>query len=331
MKAIKLIVFWMLFVLPLAAQTACPRLIEFSGEQADPADLKLPDISGRVLIYYWSELEPEEGKFHFSDMDREILLWTDAGKSVVLRFSAAGWKKWKEPWSQQGTPEWAFRKYHIRKVTEVDGAVLPVYWDEGFFRGLENFLKAVSAHLDENHLVSKVAFIEIAAGDGGETKPDTEQNKTPEERAARLALWQKAGYTNATWYKTIAAIIDAYQRAFPTIPLALMPDSSFLGGDCELPGGECREKQVLGLANQKGLILQDNGFDRTHVYPTEWHNGRPLVCEQRQSATQMNYSLRDDLEQSVKAGCASLLVFRQDLKRPDFQQQIMDFYKHCGQ
>src|SRR5579884_902963 len=50
----------------------------------------------------------------------------------------------------------------------------------------------------------------------------------------------------------------------------------------------------------------------------------------RQSATQMNYPLRDDLEQSVKAGCASLLVFRQDLERTDFQQQVMDFYKHCG-
>jgi hypothetical protein len=330
MKAIMLMAVLMLCVFPASAQTACPRLIEFSGEQADPADLDLPDVSGRVLIYYWSELEPKEGKFDFSNMDREILLWTNAGKSVVLRFSAAGWKKWKRPWSQQGTPDWAFRKYRIAKVTEVDGAILPVYWDKGFLKGLEAFLHVVSMHLAEKHLLGKVAFVEIAVGDGGETKPDTEQNKTPEQRAARLSLWQKAGYTNALWYQTIAAIIDIYQRAFPSIPLALMPDASFLGGECTLPGGECRENQIIALANQKGVILQDNGFDRTHIYPSEWHNGHPLVCEQRQSATQMNYPLRDDLEQSVKAGCASLLVFRQDLERADFQQQVVDFYKHCG-
>jgi hypothetical protein len=264
-------------------------------------------------------------------MDREIMLWANAGKSVVLRFSASGWKKWKEPWSQQGTPEWAFRNYRIRKVMEIDGAVLPVYWDEGFLKGLEGFLQEVSKHLQENHLDQKVAFIEIAVGDGGETKPDTEQNKTPEQRAARLSLWQQVGYTNAIWYRTVGSVIEVYKQAFPSIPLALMPDGSFLGGECTLPNGECREKQIVALANQKGLILQDNGFDRTHIYPAEWHNGHPLVCEQRESATKMNYPLHDDLVQSVKAGCASLLVFRQDLKRPDFQQQIIDFYKHCGE
>jgi len=306
----------------------CPRLIEFSGEQAEPADLKFPDVSGRVLIYYWSELEPKDGRFDFSAMDREISTWTNAGKAVVLRFSAAGWTKWKEPWSQQGTPEWAYKKYRISRVIEVDRAILPVYWDEGYQAGLREFLRAVSEHIQTSSYRGKVAFIELAAGDGGETKPDTEQNKTPEQRAVRLALWQKAGYTNVLWYQAIRGTIASYKAAFPSIPLALMPDSSFLGGECTLPDGECREKTILALAKDEGLALQDNGFDRTHLYPAEWHGG-PLACEQRQSATQMGYPLEDDLEQSVKADCAWLLVFRQDLQRPEFQQQVDHFYQQC--
>lgn len=310
---------------------ACPKLIEFSGEQADPSDLKIPDISGRVLIYYWSELEPKEGKFDFVNMDKEIAVWTGANKSVVLRFSVAGWTHWKAPWSVRGTPEWAYHKYHIGSVTEVDGAILPVYWNPGFLTGLDRFLHAVSAHIQASEYRDKVAFIELAVGDGGETKPDTEQNKTPEQRAARLALWQQVGYTNAIWYQTIAKTIDIYKRAFPSIPLALMPDGTFLGGDCTLPNHqECREQAVIALANQAGILLQDNGFDRTHLYPAEWHNGRPLICEQRQSATKMDYPLKDDLDQSVKAGCDWFLAFRQDLKRSDFQQQVTEFYKHCA-
>ncbi|HEX9202153.1 MAG TPA: beta-galactosidase [Acidobacteriaceae bacterium] len=307
---------------------SCPRLIEFSGEQADPADLKFPNVSGRVLIYYWSELEPKEGKFDFSAMDREVATWTSAGKAVVLRLSAAGWTKWKEPWSQQGTPEWAYKKYRISRVVEVDGAILPVYWDEGFQAGLREFLRAVAGHIRTSSYRDKVAFVEIAAGDGGETKPDTEQNKTPEQRAARLALWQEAGYTNALWYQAIRGIVASYKAAFPSTPVALMPDASFLGGECTLSGGECNERVILALAKQEGLALQDNGFDRTHLYPAEWHGG-PLACEQRQSATQMGYPLEDDLEQSVKADCAWLLVFRQDLQRPDFQRQVENFYQRC--
>lgn len=308
---------------------SCPRLIEFSGVQADPADAKLPDVSGRVLIYYWSQLEPKDGKFNFREMDREVTTWTGAGKDVVLRLSTAGWTKWEEPWSQSGTPKWAYKKYHIGSVTEIDGAILPVYWSPGYLQGLSGFLQGVAAHIQASPWRDKVAYIEIAVGDGGETKPDTEQNKTPEQRAARLALWRKVGYTNAIWYEAISRIIAIYREAFPSTRFALMPDSSFLGGDCGPPVPECREKAILGLANENGLILQDNGFDRKHLYPAEWHNGRPLACEQLRSATRQGYALQDDLEQSVKAGCSWMLVFRQDLRRPDFQQQVRDFYGNC--
>lgn len=321
-----------LLVLPGHAQQRanCALLIEFSGQQADPADVKLPGVSGRVLIYYWSELEPREGRFDFSTMDREIGLWTGAGKSVVLRFSTAGWRKWEEPWSERGTPAWAYKKYHIGSVTEIDGAVLPVYWSPGFAIGLSQFLQAVAAHIRASPWRDKVTLIEVAVGDGGETKPDTEQNKTPEQRAVRLALWQKVGYTNAIWYETVARIIDVYKNAFPAMPLALMPDGSFLSGDCTLKDTPCREQSIVALGNKAGLVLQDNGFDRTHVYPPEWHNGQPLVCEQLTSATKQGYALRDDLEQSVKAGCGWLMVFRGDLRRSGFQKQVNAFYGQCA-
>jgi hypothetical protein len=322
------------FVAPMQGQSgasgACPRLIEFSGQQSDPADTRLPYVSGRVLIYYWSELEPKDGKFDFSGMDREVAAWTAAGKTVVLRFSTAGWTKWKQPWSQSGTPRWAFKKYRIGSVTEADGAVLPVYWSAGYFTGLGEFLRSVSAHIQASPYRNRVAFIEIAVGDGGETKPDTEQNKTPAQRAARLALWQRAGYTNAVWYATIARIIDVYRSAFPATPLALMPDASFLGGDCSLPGTPCRESSIVALGSKAGLILQDNGFDRTKLYPAEWRNSQPLACEQLRPATQQGYPLADDLNQSVQAGCGWLLVFRQDLERSDFQKQVNDFYSRCA-
>lgn len=307
----------------------CPRLIEFSGDQSNPADARLPDVSGRVLIYYWSELEPSANKFDFSAMDREIEAWTAEGKYVVLRFSTAGWRRWKQPWSQEGTPRWALRKYRIGTVKEIDGAVLPVYWSDGYFTGLSRFLAAVSAHIQTSSYRDKVAFIEIAVGDGGETKPDTEQNKTPAQREARLALWQRAGYTNALWYATVAHIIAIYRQVLPATPLALMPDASYLGGPCALPNAECRESSIVALGNKAGLILQDNGFDRKHIYPAEWHNGRPLACEQLRSATRQGYALEDDLNQSIPAGCGWLLVFRQDLVRSDFQKQITDFYKSC--
>ena len=169
-------------------QGTCPRLVEFSGDQAEPSDAGQPHVSGRVLIYYLSELESKTNHFDFAQMDREIRPWVDAGKFVILPFSTAGWRRWKEPWSQQGAPAWAMKKYAIGSVTEIDGAVLPVYWSSGYLVGLGRFLHVVVAHLQASPYHDRIAFIEVGVGDGGETKPDTEQNKTTKQCAARLAL-----------------------------------------------------------------------------------------------------------------------------------------------
>lgn len=56
--------------------------------------------------------------------------------------------------------------------------------------------------------------------------------------------------------------------------------------------------------------------------------GRPLACGQLRSVTKQGYPLEEVLEQSVKAGCGWLLVFRQDLQRPDFRKQVSNFYSH---
>lgn len=307
----------------------CPRLIEFSGDQGDPTDVQLPHVSGRVLIYYWSELEPKENRFDFATMDREIGAWTGSGKTVVLRFSTAGWRKWKQPRSQQSTPRWA-----IRNITSARSrrSIAQYFRFTGALE-ISPELAISFALFRRTFRRARIAIgwhsLKFAVGDGGETKPDTEQNKTPQQCAARLAFWQKAGHTNALWYAAVARVIEIYKNAFPATPLALMPDATFLGGDCTLPKIRCRECSMVELASKAEVILQDNGFDRTKHYAKEWHEGRPLTCEQLRSATKQGYVLEYDLNHSVKARCGWRLVFRQDLERSDFQKQVSKFYRRC--
>jgi hypothetical protein len=317
------------FVFAASASPACPKIMEFSGEQR-ANDAKDPALDGRVLLFYWSQLEPQQEVFDFSALDAQAKVWSTAGKSIAIRVSTAGWKKWMPPYSQSGTPAWVYQKYHLRSVTEIDGAVIPVYWDPGYVEAFGAFLHQLDTHLLGAPYRSSITFIEIGIGDGGETKPDTEQNKDKDQQAARLALWLSVGYTGSTWFTTIENITKTYQKQLGNFPLALMPDGTFLGGTCGLADGvKCNEAIIVALANSEGLLLQDNGFLRDRTYSPEWLKKRPLIAEQRNAAQANGYPLKDDLNRARSLGVDWLLLFQKDLDVPEFKQQLVDFRAGC--
>ncbi|MFJ9905247.1 LysM peptidoglycan-binding domain-containing protein [Streptomyces sp. NPDC101152] len=281
--------------------TSNPRTFQgifaFSGPNS--ADLATdPDIAGRSLVYYWSQLEPRPGVYRWDLIDRDLRPWAAAGKKVVLRVSAAGWAKWDPAaGSGHGTPAWVYAQ-GVTSVTERDGAVLPQYWNPAFQRNLAVFLKALADRYDGNpHL----AAVDISVGVGGETKPDSEKNPD------LLALWQSIGYTDPAWWACVQQTITAYTTAFHRTPLALMPDKTFLGNT---PGYD--EHRLLAYAVAKGLWLQDNGVLPGRTLPAPW--GRtPVLAEMRGSTAQTGDSLAADLQAALAEHPVYILAFTSDL------------------
>lgn len=78
-----------------------------------PADelggIKNQNLYGGEMIAFWHEVEPEDGKYDWSRIDRDIETWHRAGKKLDIRLSTTHD-------SPNRTPAWVFQNYQVRRV-----------------------------------------------------------------------------------------------------------------------------------------------------------------------------------------------------------------------
>jgi hypothetical protein len=268
-------------------------------------------LAGTYLGFYWSELEPTRGQYNWKAIDDAMQPWVDHGKNIILRVSTSGWTQWQPPFSQKGTPQWVY-DLGVPFVTEADNAVKPQYWNIHFLSAFDEFVHALASHYDGNtHIIA----IEMGVGDGGETKPDTYKNPQV------LQLWQNIGYTDVVWWNTIQKVVGIYQRAFKHLPLALMPNKSFLAGT----SGYNEPKVVnWAVSQQPPLWLQNNGIIAGQKPDPAWLK-TTIIAEQRQRTSQSGDTLAEDLQLMLSWGASYALCFESDLANPKNQATLQHY------
>jgi hypothetical protein len=260
-----------------------------------------PVVAGTYLGYYWAQLEPQNGQYNWNLIDNDMKPWVNNGKHVILRVSVAGWTNWQPPASGQGTPQWVYN-LGVASVTEADGAIKPQYWNPVFLQNLSNFVQAFANRYDSN---TNVSAVEIGVGDGGETKPDTYFKSNPKI----LQAWEGIGYTDQVWWSTVQRIIDIYRTAFHQMPLAVMPDATFIGNT---PG--YNEQLVLNYAVAHNLWLQDNGLVANRTLPAQWKRV-PVVAEQRNATDLSGDTMQQDVQAALQNNAVILMVFASDIAK----------------
>ncbi len=260
-----------------------------------------PYLAGNYLGYYWSQLEPQQGQYNWSVIDRDMAPWTSHGKKIILRVSTAGYSHWYPPFSGHGTPQWVY-DLGVSSVTETDGSVLPQFWNPIFLQNLHDFIQALAQRYDGN---ADIAFIEIGLGIGGESKVDS-HNGNPN----MLKLWQSIGYTNALWWGAVQSIITSYSSNFIRTPLALMPDKVFIE-----KSKAYTPWMLLNYAVQHGLWLQDNGLWSGRKLSSQFM-AVPHPEEQSQAASLSGDTLQSDIQRALDLGANYILIFSSDLNNP---------------
>ena len=276
-------------------------IIEFAGH--DEKNASNPCIAGVNKTFYWSQLEPEKGKFRWDIIDASLQKWSRAHKKLIFRVSTSGFTNWERPYSGRGTPQWVLAE-GVPTVTETDGSVYPQYWNETYLAELRQFLLELGKRYDGN---PSMPYLQMAVGSGGETLADTHDSSD------RLALWKPIGYSDVLWWKTVQRIVGFYREAFPHTPLAIMIDSTFMDRTRGL-----HYANVVQWAVEQHLILQDNGLLAKRRLKEPWP-GVPHVVEQRWNTKQSGDSLREDIRAGLEQNAMYILIFRSDLDRPENQ------------
>lgn len=74
-----------------------------------PADLNDPVIAGAEAVFWWGDLEPREGAYEWSRVDRELQRWQGAGKQLDIRLGTAHI-------GPNHSPAWLYDQYHVRRI-----------------------------------------------------------------------------------------------------------------------------------------------------------------------------------------------------------------------
>ncbi|GAC1366924.1 MAG: hypothetical protein PVS3B1_30980 [Ktedonobacteraceae bacterium] len=274
-------------------------------------------LQGTNLIYYWSLLEPQQGQYNWNAIDKDMKPWADNHKRVILRVSASGWSQWDPALgSGHATPQWVYDS-GVQSMKEVDGSVHPQYWSPRFLSAYEEFIRALAQHYDNN---PNVAAIQMGIGDGGETKVDTRR-----DGGQLLQQWQSIGYSDPIWWDTMQKIIGMYTSNFHHVPLALLPDSSFIGKTRGYG-----ERMVIDYAISHKLWLQDDGLVTNRKLDPTWMNV-PHIEEQRQETRKSGDTLQDDLQAALNVKATYILVFASDINKPGSTDVLQNAAKQLSQ
>lgn len=258
------------------------------GARLAPDDT-VEDFPGVTTVYMaipWSFLEPAEGEYDWSLIDRATEKWTAAGKQIALRFPCC------EPFYAYATPKWVqdagarFDRFETTERTRnwirqsLDREIpthcwAPDYSDPIFLEKHGNFLRAAAVRFDGN---PDVAFIDVGSfGTWGEghTSFSGGRHYDAAAKIKHLDLYA-AHFTNTVLVAGDDLLKIQHRDSKPLIDRAVELDMA-LRDDSVLVGNRARVAESEGMAARfwprKPVILESAHYGMAVAWWDSWGDG----------------------------------------------------------
>lgn len=220
----------------------------------------IAELSGVVVMPFWSSLNPDEGVFDFSLVAAALEYWQRSGRTVVLGAVTAGYPVRAVSGALIGAvPDWVVRRSATcRQAIRVIGSVVPMgsaatapvefplYWDPAF-QAAEAALVAALARFDGHPALGRVR---VCTGIMGEDNPTFD--------GLRDAM---PGFSPLAWIAYSRRVLALYRRAFTRTGLEFDVDRM---GFIRALGSETERRAADGFMREldrDGVFLAMNGLD----------------------------------------------------------------------
>lgn len=308
------------------------------GFAENTAAVAHPHVAGVWAQFYWSEIEPEPGRYDWNLVEARMRPWLTVGKKAALRVYWIGSGNWPDPAAKHSTPAWVWREgakfaYHEPSKTEI-----PLPWDPIYRKFARRFLEAAARKFDHD---PNVLFFDVTPG--AETNPYRflALNRTDpmfKDRYADVAASDGRKYSDALWLETVRDHVDFVAQTFTDLPALVTLNVGSLQRDD-------RRDHAVEIGNfcvDRGLYVGQNGLSGTS-YKTEnprrsafleWSKSTKVFFETLGDAgttppfgKQPLGSLREIIDAALRAGASYLLPYPRDVLRgtpgqPDFQSEF---------
>lgn len=322
----------------------------FVGKLFDDRTYANPSIAGLTFRTSWADLEPTQGNFVWSKLDKVFDSAGKNGKWVELVLIAGF-----------GAPAWALQGAQAETFNSVvygtgtgPQLLLPLPWDQTYLNRWFTFLKAISARYQ-----NRPSFIKIAAD--GPTSITGEM--TLPDKPSDLCTWVRVGYAGDRMIGAWKQVFDNYARIFPRqyFSLALFPPLPIVSTtrcvNGTPTGTDRKESQrvtaaIIGLGADsytRQFVLQENGmtaakdntsisgaYDIVKSYSGKIVIGYQLVTSAMLHPTDMGdpdgaTALQKSLQRGLDAHAQFLEVYEPDVLAPAAQEVLGTFARELAQ
>ena len=287
----------------------------FADNQAVIAN---PHIYGALFQVIWSEVEKENGKCDWSQVDQWLQPWFKAGKKAAIRIMWSTSGNWPKPYYKTPTPRWVWAEGAKFAFHKQSGTEMPLIWDPIYKKFAWRFLEQFAARYDDN---PNLLFVDVTPG--AETNPyrfATINRANPEFKEEFLKIKTSDGrtYDEELWLETIKEWVDAADRAFEKTPLLVTLN---VGG---MQSGD-RSVIIGDYCVAKGFYVGQNGLaGRSYLNPTE--GGRPAAFLRWSKQTKLFFemvagtggrtgTLMEVMKAAERIHCNYLNVYPEDVLR----------------
>ncbi len=188
-------------------------------------------VDGAAIEMEWNAIEPQPGKYDWSNLDRWVKPTLELHKKISIGVSAGFFSPAWLYDAEHNVPNASFRFNRNPGGVACADILLPLPWSPAYLREYAAMLSALSHHLHElktpgGHETAYQAVTVVKLSgvnlNSTELKLDTTApDNGPCKQSDAVAVWAKAGFTSDKLMSAWASLSAATDRAFPDKILSL--------------------------------------------------------------------------------------------------------------
>jgi|GEM_PF-501334 Predicted esterase len=284
-----------------------------------------PHIIGALFQVIWSEVEKEDGRYDWSELDRWIEPWITAGKKVAIRIMWSTSGAWPRPYYKTPTPRWVWEKGASFAFHQPTGTEIPLIWDPIYRKYAWRFLERFADRYDAN---PNILFFDITPG--AETNPyrfGTINRTDPsfKDTFEKTTTSDGRAYDEELWIQNIKEWVDASDRIFKQTPLLVTLNVGGLRSRDRLIeiGDYCASRGFyIGQNGLGGNSYRDPESGRTEAF-LRWAGETKTFFEMVQRSGGRTGTLMEVMLAAARVRCHYLNVYPEDVREgtrgePDF-------------
>lgn len=284
-----------------------------------------PYICGALFQVIWSEVEKEEGRCDWSQVDAWIKPWIDAKKSVAIRIMWVTSGAWPKPYYKVPTPRWVWAKGAKFAFLPATGTEIPLCWDPIYKQCAWRFLQQFAARYGDN---PRVLFVDVTPG--AETNPyrfglANPANLAFKDTYAQVKASDGRPYSEELWLDTVREWVDESVRIFPRTPLLVTLNIGGLRVSDRLTtiGDYCASRGLYVGQNGLGGRSYQEQSGRKDAF-LRWSQETKLFFEMVSGTGSRTGTLMEVMKAAERIHCSYLNVYPEDVLRGTRGQRSFD-------